>query len=594
MRLHKIHRLAFFLSSALVLLLIGLPSLGVAILFSVQSDLEGFYTITNSYSSVWILVVCFIYCVLVLLDAFSDVLLKLCLDRRNKQKQFPSLTCFLILRCLLSSLMIVIGFIAFITYACVAEVEYVAGICSLGLIALGFLSLVMNIFKYKWVKLRGTSETFHYDKLLRPRSSREEDEDDGFLKYRADSGYYDEELKDHTNLGLMRRRSQSSVYKYKEHLKVTKYCVGNMICKIIFYALLLLPFGLSLAFLYQSVGYAIDEVMPVGKLVTITNSKDGSSYRIHIDCKGTPINNYPTIVVDSGLGISSSSVYWSDIQNAISQYTKICVYDRAGYSFSDSGYSPRTSQQIVNELDSLLTAHNISEKLLLIGHSFGGMNVRLYASIFPEKVAGLLLIDPSHENQTIAFRLAQDKSIDPQAIANDLAKENLYLNTGRIMAPLGSLRLTAAIIPDQVLNPFSKGNLSSNDWKILRFSALSNKYSNVIYSESAHFSTTSAQQVLAHKKSFGNLPLMILTAGASINGTCAQNHFPDDSQECKDHLKYMKSTAHVIEELEQDVLKLSTQSEWKIIWNASHNIAIDNPEAVIENIKEMLDKSKAQ
>lgn len=297
---------------------------------------------------------------------------------------------------------------------------------------------------------------------------------------------------------------------------------------------------------------------------------------------------------DSGLGVSSSSIYWSTIQNEISKYTKFCVYDRAGYSFSDSGYSPRTSQQIVNELDHLLTTNNITEKLLLIGHSFGGMNMRLFTSIFPEKVSGLILIDPSHENQTIAFRLAQDKSIDPQTIANDLAKENFYLNTGRILAPLGSLRLTALIQPDRVLNPFNKENLTANDWKILRFSTLSNKYSNVIYSEGSHFATTSAQQVLANKKSFGNLPLMILTAGASINGTCAQNHFSDDSQECKDHLKYMASNAQVIEELAKDVLKLSSQSEWKIIWNASHNIAIDNPEAVIENIKGMLDKSKIQ
>ncbi|EFC41249.1 predicted protein [Naegleria gruberi] len=518
----------------------------------------------------------------------------------------------------MASLLIGMGFTIFITYASVAEVEYVAGLCGFSLISLGIFTIVLTIIKYNWVAGRGISEIYHYDKLLRPRDSMHE----GFLEYNSanysnatsnnsrysrqynDSTYYDpqyeEELKP---VGLMRRDNRVSPLtdengngfadRAKESFKLTKYCMCNMCVKgcllITFWIPLLV---LSALYLYQSIGYAVDEVLPSGKLMQITLS-DGSTYRLHIDCRGDSNNKYPTVVIDSGLGISSSGVYWSDIQSAISNHSKICVYDRAGYGFSDNGYFPRSSLQIVEELNTLLKTSNITEKILLVGHSFGGMNVRLYASKYPESVAGLLLIDPSHENQTTLLRAAEGKSIEPSAIEKDQLIEKAYLNTARVLSPLGFLRLTSAVQGTEIINPFSKPYLTSLQSKTLSFTALSNKQSNVVYSEGTNFATLSAQQVYENRgNGFGNLPLVVLRAGANLNGTCAENHLKEDSELCSQFIKYMIPRAKALDTLVDDILSLSTESSQEIVWGSSHNIAIDNPQAVIENILSLLAKTK--
>ena len=496
----------------------------------------------------------------------------------------------MIFRCVLSSFFIIVGLAIFIPYACVASVEYVGGICGFGLIILGIISTVFYVCKYKWMKIRGRNQFYHYDELMRPRDATEQ-----FLpkKNRRVNDYYYDDEEELAQVGLTRRdeKRESAIYSsYKESMKCSKYCATNIACKVFLFILLSPVFIFTVAYLFQSIGYSVDVVSPIGKLVTI--SLHGKSYRLHMDCRGEQTGQYPTVVIDSGLGISSSSVYWSDIQNNVANTTRVCVYDRAGYGFSDSGTFPRTSKQIAEELAVLLTESNITEPIILVGHSFGGMNTRLFTSLYREKVTGLLLIDPSHENQTMVLRQAEGKSTDPSAISSDHFKEVSYLNFARIASPLGLLRLTSLFYGDSIINPFSKPDLTNLQKKTLSFTGLSNKQSNVVYSEGSNFATLSAQEVANNRTSFGDLPLVILSAGASLNGTCAENHIADNSDACKEWMKYLTPRAAAFEELVRDVLTLSSKSSWKVIWGSSHNIAIDNPPAVIEAILSLLKEVK--
>ena len=99
-------------------------------------------------------------------------------------------------------------------------------------------------------------------------------------------------------------------------------------------------------------------------------------------------------------GGAAPSIAWSLISPEIAKFTRVCTYDRAGFGWSDLNLrTPRSSQQSVDELHLLLTKAGINPPYILVGHSLGGVNMRLYASQCPEDVVGLVLVDSSHENQ---------------------------------------------------------------------------------------------------------------------------------------------------------------------------------------------------
>lgn len=133
---------------------------------------------------------------------------------------------------------------------------------------------------------------------------------------------------------------------------------------------------------------------PPGKLINV------GTHRLHIFCMGES-NHKPVAIIDSGLG--SFSLEWLKLQQDLSDEYQICSYDRAGYGWSDPGPFPRTSSQIVTELRTLLQNAHIPPPYLLLGHSFGGYNMMYYAKAFPQEVAGLILIDSSHPDQTTWF-----------------------------------------------------------------------------------------------------------------------------------------------------------------------------------------------
>jgi pimeloyl-ACP methyl ester carboxylesterase len=158
--------------------------------------------------------------------------------------------------------------------------------------------------------------------------------------------------------------------------------------RIIARGLFLIVILLALAgFLYENISEARDRrfnPMP-GQLV------DVGGYKMHIDCMG---RGTPTVILDSGLG--DSYISWNKVQPEIAQFTCVCSYDRAGLGYSDSSPRPRTGKDIAEELHALLHNAGISPPYILVGHSMGGYDVRLDASLHRGEVAGMVLVDASH------------------------------------------------------------------------------------------------------------------------------------------------------------------------------------------------------
>jgi pimeloyl-ACP methyl ester carboxylesterase len=121
---------------------------------------------------------------------------------------------------------------------------------------------------------------------------------------------------------------------------------------------------------------------------------DVGGYRLAIHCVG---EGSPTVVLETGLGAPSE--YWAPIQQEIAGLTRVCRFDRAGRGKSDRAPTPRTCADMVADLRALLHKASIPAPYVLVGNSLGGMNARLYAYQYPEEVAGLVLVDGSHQDQ---------------------------------------------------------------------------------------------------------------------------------------------------------------------------------------------------
>ncbi|WP_417897651.1 alpha/beta hydrolase [Bacillus haimaensis] len=112
-------------------------------------------------------------------------------------------------------------------------------------------------------------------------------------------------------------------------------------------------------------------------------------------------NNNPTVIMDAGYGDYSKA--WEPIIPDISKVTQVLVYDRAGLGKSPKSPKPRTSNHMVAELKELLTNLDIEPPYILVGHSFGGVNVRIFAEQYPQDVAGKVLVDSTPEDYRERF-----------------------------------------------------------------------------------------------------------------------------------------------------------------------------------------------
>ena len=150
--------------------------------------------------------------------------------------------------------------------------------------------------------------------------------------------------------------------------------------------------------IYQAFGTEIYRriYLPPGELV------DVGGHSLHINCVG---EGSPTVILESGSG--ATSVDWANIQPEVANTTRVCAYDRAGSGWSETGPEPGDPQQIAGELHTLLGNAGIDGPYVLVGHSFGGLYVRMYAELYPNEVEGMVLVDSSHPEQSARSAGAQ-------------------------------------------------------------------------------------------------------------------------------------------------------------------------------------------
>lgn len=288
---------------------------------------------------------------------------------------------------------------------------------------------------------------------------------------------------------------------------------------------------------------------------------DIGGLKLHLYCQG---RGSPTVILDTGLGSPAAS--WSLVQNEVAKRTRVCIYDRAGYGFSDPGPLPRTSETIAKELHALLTQAQELGPYLLVGHSFGGVNIRMFNHLFPEEVAGLVLVDsPSEESLNSELWMSVWR---PLKIESSLA-----LSAARFVVRLGIVRL---ISPDI----FKNTNFSEADKAAIKSGMFSKNTMMAAIDEFQSF----VQSLSETRKSTGSLankPLTVIEAG-KIKPNDYYIFFGSEAE-----AKTMKEEWH---SYQKNLAKLSLRSTYLIAHESAHRVPYEQPEIIVSAIEKMIEK----
>ena len=294
---------------------------------------------------------------------------------------------------------------------------------------------------------------------------------------------------------------------------------------------------------YQFVATRIDEYRypAPGEVV------DVGGYSMHLYCTGEG-GGAPTVVMDSGLG--GTVLDWQLVQPEVAQFARVCTYDRAGMGWSEPGAQPRTSQQIVEELHDLLGNAGVQGPYVLVGHSFGGTNVQLYASQYPNEVAGMVLVDSATENGML---VTLTEALQGSPV------------TTKILATIGVTRL-----------PYTLGGETDERTAI----SSHRKHYFAVADETSSWEE-SFEQRLASPLSLGDKPLIVLTAGAF--------NIPPDAGIPQEQIDPFLE-AH--SEFQADLPLHSQNSEQIIAEDSGHYIQEEQPDVVIDAIREVLEAAR--
>jgi len=153
--------------------------------------------------------------------------------------------------------------------------------------------------------------------------------------------------------------------------------------------------------IYQAAATAIDRrsYPPLGQLV------DVGGYKLHINCIGPTNTGNPTVILEGGLGATSSA--WAWVQPDVAETTRVCAYDRAGTGWSDPTAELHDAYHIAKSLHTLLQNANVARPYVLVGWSIGGLYVRAYADQYRADVAGVVLLDSASPDQCTSTPAAQ-------------------------------------------------------------------------------------------------------------------------------------------------------------------------------------------
>jgi pimeloyl-ACP methyl ester carboxylesterase len=270
--------------------------------------------------------------------------------------------------------------------------------------------------------------------------------------------------------------------------------------------------------LYQAVGAARDarRYPPPGQLVDI------GDYRLHLSCVG---EGSPTVILETMAG--GTLVNWAWIQPEVAQETRVCAYERAGRGWSEAGIPAQDLWNMADDLHTLLQNAGITDPIVLVAHSIGGLYARAFTQQYPEQVAGMVLLDASHPDQFVRY---------PEEY---LAPNESFLRVSAVfpaLAQLGVFRLFFAM----------GGEIDFQDLPPQQHDELAAFWSSAAYWRNQRSEGLLAPTIYTQARelpSLGDLPLVVISAGEQPASWAS---------------------------LQEDLTRLSTNSRHLIVDDATH------------------------
>jgi pimeloyl-ACP methyl ester carboxylesterase len=294
---------------------------------------------------------------------------------------------------------------------------------------------------------------------------------------------------------------------------------------------------------------------------------DLGGHRLHVNCSGS---GEPTVVVENGLG--DFSFDWVLVQSKVAHFTRICTYDRGGYAWSDSGPLPRSFAQLNLELRDALAKMKERGPFVLVGHSFGGPVIRNFAVIYPQDVAGMVLVDAAFEGQRVGvgggktIRLGESgKGVAIPPPREEMRESDRVPFNERVAQKSAPLDAMYKVLPDaeqkmqlwaQSLPQTDAAETSQREWSEEYFA-----------------------KMLSHPQTgtLGHIPLIVLTR--------AEGGYGERSDTPAAQLESERRQG-------QAALTLLSTDGRQFIVKSGHNMELEAPDAVVAAIRDVVGQSR--
>ncbi len=283
--------------------------------------------------------------------------------------------------------------------------------------------------------------------------------------------------------------------------------------------------------------------------------------RVNLNCIGA---GRPTVILMAGL--FSWSVVWYKVQPAIAQKARVCAFDRAGYGFSDAASRPQIISDVVEDLHKALLAGSIPSPYVLVGHSLGGVEARVYAQRWPAQVAGMVLVDTSPAGEGLIDETQRDfdEASGRESYAASMLHCALLSARGALGPSSTEFRNCSAALPSDT--PVAFGSVWPRFFTAYYFadkvSLMTSLYTHR-YDDADHLR-------------FGAMPLVVLSI----------EHPWDTGSPAGARLD--RSYGKFWNALHADLAHLSTRGVNRVIKGSGHEIQLDKPQAVIDAVDEVL------
>ncbi len=274
-----------------------------------------------------------------------------------------------------------------------------------------------------------------------------------------------------------------------------------------------------------------------------------------------------TVVMEAGLAASSLS--WRPVDRQIAEFATVYTYDRAGFGWSPYNARPKMARDLIEEMRLAMAAAGAPTPRVVVGHSFGGMLMRMYAAMYPEEVSGVVLVDALDAEEW--FPLTARKTTLLRRAAQLTARGIWLAEHGVVRYALTSVERGQRFVP-RLLGMFSG---ASGMGVHQRIAGQIEKFPiDIRLQVKAHWSRSTSFQAMTEYLAdlpascaqaqlcpdLGNLPLIVLSAEHGEPGHPGR---------------------------QAKLAKLSRRGDYRMVAGSGHWIMLDDPQAVIEAVRDV-------